>query len=139
MFKIWCLVVPTLMSFLSPPNMMSSVLPATRLYRIDSCGASLPEHTVGKDYISDHPAVQDRLLRCITPCTHSRIGLPVPYNSDDQAVQDRLLRCITPCTLSRNSVMRIRLNYYTDPDPGSGNPPYKSGCGSKEKTHKIQF
>ena len=28
--------------------------------------------------------------------------------------------------------MRIRLNYYTDPDPGSGNPPYKSG--SKEKT-----
>ena len=30
------------------------------------------------------------------------------------------------------SVMWIRLNYYTDPDPGSGNPPYKSG--SKEKT-----
>ena len=29
-------------------------------------------------------------------------------------------------------VMRIRLNYYMDPDPGSGNPPYKSG--SKEKT-----
>ena len=28
-------------------------------------------------------------------------------------------------------VMRIRLNYY--PDPGSGNPPYKSGSGSKEK------
>ena len=25
------------------------------------------------------------------------------------------------------SVMLIRLNYYTDPDPGSGNPPYKSG------------
>ena len=36
------------------------------------------------------------------------------------------------------AVMRIRLNNYTDPDPGSGNPPYKSG--SKEKTsHKIQF
>ena len=32
------------------------------------------------------------------------------------------------------AVMRIRLNYYTDPDPGSGNPPYKSGSGSKEKT-----
>ena len=32
--------------------------------------------------------------------------------------------------------MRIWLNYYTDPDPGSGNPPYKSGSGSgsKEKT-----
>ena len=31
-----------------------------------------------------------------------------------------------------HAVMRIRSNYYTDPDPGSGNPPYKSG--SKEKT-----
>ena len=30
------------------------------------------------------------------------------------------------------TVMRIWLNYYMDPDPGSGNPPYKSG--SKEKT-----
>ena len=27
--------------------------------------------------------------------------------------------------------MRIRLNYYTDPDPGSGNPPYKSGSRSR--------
>ena len=36
--------------------------------------------------------------------------------------------------------MQIRLNYYTDPDPGSGNPPYKSGSGSKEISyHKIQF
>ena len=35
-------------------------------------------------------------------------------------------------SLRTKSVMRIRLNYYTDPDPGSGNPPYKSG--SKEKT-----
>ena len=25
------------------------------------------------------------------------------------------------------------MNYYTDPDPGSENPPYKSGSGSKEK------
>ena len=31
------------------------------------------------------------------------------------------------------AVMRIRLNYYSDPDPGSGNPPYKSGSGFKEK------
>ena len=27
--------------------------------------------------------------------------------------------------------MRIRLNYFTDPDPGSGNPTYKSGSGSR--------
>ena len=27
--------------------------------------------------------------------------------------------------------MRFRLNYYTDLDPGSGNPPYKSGLGSQ--------
>ena len=37
------------------------------------------------------------------------------------------------------SVMQIRLNYYTDPDLGSGNPPCKSGSrpgsGSKEKPH----
>ena len=40
--------------------------------------------------------------------------------------------------LQCKAVMRIRLNYYTDPDPGSGNPPYKSG--SKENTsHKINF
>ena len=37
-------------------------------------------------------------------------------------------------SLRTKSVMRIQLNYYTDPDPGSGNPPYKSGSGSKEKT-----
>ena len=38
------------------------------------------------------------------------------------------------------SVMRIPLNYYSDPDPGSRNPPYKSGSGSKEKpSHKIQL
>ena len=30
--------------------------------------------------------------------------------------------------------MRIRLNYYTDPYPGSRNPSYKSGSGSKETT-----
>ena len=34
-------------------------------------------------------------------------------------------------SLRTKSVMQIRLNYYTDPDPVSGNPPYKSG--SKEK------
>ena len=36
----------------------------------------------------------------------------------------------------RKKWMRIRLNYYMDPDPGSRIPPYKSGSGSgsKEKT-----
>ena len=32
------------------------------------------------------------------------------------------------------TVMQIRLNHYTDPDPGSENSPYKSGSESKEKT-----
>ena len=47
--------------------------------------------------------------------------------------------CALLCTYC-TSVMRIRMNYYTDPDPGSGNPSYESGSGSKEKSsHNIQF
>ena len=48
--------------------------------------------------------------------------------------------CTTLYILYCTSVMRIRMNYYTDPDPGSGNPSYESGSGSKEKSsHNIQF
>ena len=36
-------------------------------------------------------------------------------------------------------MMRIRLNYYTDQDPGSGNPPYQSGSGSKKKNSDTKF
>ena len=35
------------------------------------------------------------------------------------------------------AVMQIQLNYYTDLDPGSGNPPYKSGSGSKKKKYRY--
>ena len=40
--------------------------------------------------------------------------------------------CFTSMDTIFKPVMRIQLNYYTDPDPdpGSGNPPYKSGSGS---------
>ena len=40
---------------------------------------------------------------------------------------------------SPKPVMRIRLNYYTDPDPRIRNPPYKSRSGSKEKTSQSSI
>ena len=65
-----------------------------------------------------------------------RGGAPGDAGGDQEDVLPR----VTPSSFNRwflmfcLSVMRIRLNYYMDPDPGSGNPPYKFGSGSKEKT-----
>ena len=63
-----------------------------------------------------------------------RKGCCFVFQSQPSVSQQILL--VSEFVLQFPEVMRIRMNYYMDPDPGSGNPPYKSRSrsGSKEKT-----